>query len=91
MYVLETNDEHRSEAKDQEVEIVEKNVKGLDEIKSNDFKNEDPIILVGSNIPKFINFIGVEIFNWVVNFYLLKLISCLKKSKKLRYSRYLFS
>ena len=61
------------------MEIVEKNVKGLDEIKSNDFKNEDPIILVGSNIPKFINFIGIEIFNWVVNFYSLKLVNCLKK------------
>ena len=64
MDVLETNDEHHNEAKDQEVEIVEKNVKGLDDIKSNqiksnDFKNEDPIILVGSNVPKFINFIGV--------------------------------
>ena len=67
------------EVKGQEVEIVEKNVKGLDEIKSNDFKNEDPIILVGSNIPKFINFIGIEIFNWVVNFYSLKLVNCLKK------------
>ena len=44
MDVLEANDEHHSEAKDQEVEIVEKNVKGLDEIKSNDFKNEDPIL-----------------------------------------------
>ena len=73
------------------MEIVEKNVKGLDEIKSNDFKNEDPIILVGSNIPKFINFTGIEIFNWVVNFYSLKLVNCLKKSKKIRYSRYLFS
>ena len=61
------------------------------QIKSNDFKNEDPIILVGSNVPKFINFFGVEIFNWVVNLYLLKLVICLKNSKKLRYSMYLFS
>ena len=38
MDVLETNDEHHNEAKDQEVEIVEKNVKGLDDIKSNQIK-----------------------------------------------------
>lgn len=54
MDVLEKFDEGYSGAN------VEKILKYLDKIKSNNCKFQDPTILIGDNTPKFIDIIGFE-------------------------------
>jgi hypothetical protein len=78
MDILGTIDEDYSEAKDHEAEIEEKIIKDFDEIKSNGGKSQYPIILVEGNTQKFIDFIGVEIFSWVLDSYLVNLVNCMK-------------
>ena len=67
------------------------------------------IILVGDTVTKFIDFIGVERFDWTIDFYVVNIVNCMKikeeefhvaqlrtfkfgnKTKKMKYSMYLFS
>ena len=66
--IVEKKNEYPIIEKNLEVEMVEtieekieeESFKDLNEIKSYDCQSQDPFILVVSNIPKFIDFIGVD-------------------------------
>ena len=97
--IVETNKE----------EIIEEVVNNLDEIKLDDRNIHAPIILVGDTITKFINLIGLERFDLIINSHLVNIVNCMsvngeevqviqsmtfkfdKKTKKMKYSKYLFS
>ena len=90
-------------------EIVEEVVNDLDEIKLDDCNIQTPIILLGDTKTKFIDFIGVEIFDLIIDSYLENIVNYMKikeeevqvaqlmtfkfgkKTKKMKYSKYLFS
>ena len=59
-------------------EIIEEFVNCLDEIKLDDCNAQSPIILVGDIETKFIDFIGVEIFDLIIDFYLVNIFNCMK-------------
>ena len=76
--------------KDLEVEIVEtveeeiedESFKNLNKIKSYNCKSQNPFILVVGNISKFIDFIGVDRFDSIVNSYLVNLYNYMKTREK---------
>ena len=90
-------------------EIIEEVVKNLDEVKLDDRNIHAPIILVGDTKTKFIDFIGVERFDLIINSYLVNIVNYMnikeeqvqiiqlmtfkfgKKTKKMKYSKCLFS
>jgi len=41
-------------------------------------KAQSPIILVGGTKPKFINFIGFERFDAIIDSYMVNLVNCMK-------------
>ena len=51
-------------------------------MKSYDCQFQDPFILVVSNTPKFIDFIGVDRFNLIVSSYLVNLFNYMKTKEK---------
>ena len=51
-------------------------------MKSYDCEFQDPFILVVSNTPKFIDFIGVDRFNLIVSSYLVNLNNYMKTKEK---------
>ena len=59
-------------------EIEEESFKDLDEVKLGDCNVQSPIILVGDTETKFINFIVMEIFDLIIDFYLVNIVNCLK-------------
>ena len=71
--IVEENNEDSIIEKDLEVKIVEtteeeieeESFKDLNKIKSYDCQSQDPFILVVSNTPKLIEFIGVDRFDSV--------------------------
>ena len=91
------------------VEIIEEVVNDLDEIKLDDCKIQATIILVGDIETNFIDFIGMERFDLIIDSYLVNIFNCMKikgqevqvaqvmafkfgkNTKKLKYSKYLFS
>ena len=84
--ILEENNENPIIDKDLEVkmietveeEIEEEGFKDLNEIKSYDCQSQDPFILVVSDMPKFIDFIGVDKFDSIVSSYLVNLYNNMK-------------
>ena len=58
-------------------EIIEV-VNNLDEVKLDDCNVQAPIILVGDIETKFIDFIGVERFDVIINSYLVIIFNCMK-------------
>ena len=90
-------------------EIIEEVVNDLDEVKLDDCNVQAPIILVGATKTKFIDFIGVERSNLIIDSYLVTIVNCMKikgqevqvaqlmtfkfgkKTRKVEYSKYLFS
>ena len=90
-------------------EIIEEVVNDLDEIKLGDCNIQTPIILLEDTETKFIDFIGVERFDLIIDSYLVNIINYMKikgeevqlaqlmtfkfgkKTKKMKYSKYLFS
>ena len=56
-----------------EEEIEDESFKDLNEIKSYDCQSQDPFVLVVSDTPKFIDFIGVGRFDSIVSSYLINL------------------
>ena len=82
MDVLETIYEDFNEVKDYEEEIVEKIVQDFDEIKLNDYQSQDAIILVEDNTSNFIDFIGVERFDAIIDSYLMNIVNCMKIKEK---------
>ena len=65
-----------------EEKIEEESFKDLNEIKSYDCQSQDPFILVVSDIPKFIDFIGVDRIDSIVNSYLVNLYNYMKTKEK---------
>ena len=61
-----------------EEKIEEESFKDLNEIKSYDCQSQDPFILVVSNTPNFIDFIGVDKFDSIVSSYLVNLYNNMK-------------
>ena len=59
-------------------EIIEEVVNNLDEVKFDDCNVQAPIVLVGDTETKFIDFIGVERFYVIIDFYLLNIVNCMK-------------
>ena len=59
-------------------EIIEKVVNDLGEVKLNDCNVQAPIILVGVIETKFIDFIGVERFDLIIDSYLVNIFNCMK-------------
>ena len=59
-------------------EIIEEVVNDLDEIKLDDCNIQTPIILLEDTKTKFINFIGVERFDLIINSYLVNIINYMK-------------
>ena len=59
-------------------EIIEEVVNDLDEVKLDDCNVQPPIILVGDTKTKFIDFIGVERFDVIIDFYLVNIVNCMK-------------
>ena len=59
-------------------EIIEKVVNDLGEVKLNDCNVQAPIILVGVIETKFIDFIGVERFDLIIDSYLVNILNCMK-------------
>ena len=51
-------------------------------MKSYDCQSQDPFILVISNTPKFIDFIGVDRFDSIVSSYLINLYNYMKTKEK---------
>ena len=88
--IVEENNEYPIIEKNLEVEMVEtiekkieeESFKDLNEIKSYDCQSQDPFILVVSDIPKFINFIGVDRIESIVNSYLVNLYNYMKTKEK---------
>ena len=56
-------------------EIIEKVVNNLNEVKLDDHNIHAPIILVGDTKTKFIDFIGVERFDLIINSYLVNIVN----------------
>ena len=56
-------------------EIIEKVVNNLNEVKLDDHNIHAPIILVGDTETKFIDFIGVERFDLIINSYLVNIVN----------------
>ena len=56
-------------------EIIKEVVNNLDEIKLDDHNIHAPIILVGDTETKFIDFIGVERFDLIINSYLVNIVN----------------
>ena len=65
-----------------EEEIEEEGFKDLNEIKSHNCQSQDPFILVVSDTPKFIDFIGVNRFDSIVSSYLVNLFNYMKTKQK---------
>ena len=65
-----------------EEEIIEEVVNDLDEVKLDAFKVQAPILLVGDIKPKFIDFVGVERFDSIINSYLMIFVNCMKTVEK---------
>ena len=59
-------------------EIIEEVVNDLNQVKFDDYKVQALIILVGDTETKFINFIGVERFDVIIDSYLLNIVNCMK-------------
>ena len=59
-------------------EIIEEVVNNLDEVKFDDCNVQAPIFLVGDTETKFIDFIGVERFDVIIDSYLLNIVNCMK-------------
>ena len=59
-------------------EIIEEVVNVLSEVKLDDFNVQSPIILVGDTETKFIDFIGVERFDLIIDSYLVNIVDCMK-------------
>ena len=59
-------------------EIIEEVVNDLDEVKLDDCNVQAPITLVGDTETKFINFIGVERFDVIIDSYLVNIVNCMK-------------
>ena len=58
-----------------EDEVEEESFKDLDEVKLDDCNIQAPIILVGDTKTKFIDFIGVERFDLIIDFYLVNIVN----------------
>ena len=88
--IVEKKNEYPIIEKNLEVEMVEtieekieeESFKDLNEIKSYDCQSQDPFILVVSDIPKFIDFIGVDRIDSIVNSYLVNLYNYMKTKEK---------
>ena len=84
--IVEEINEDSSIEKDLEVEIVEtikeeiieEVVNDLDEIKLDHCNVQASIILVGDTDIKFIDFIGVERFDVIIDSYLVNIVNCMK-------------
>ena len=64
-------------------EIIEEVVNDLDEVKLDNCNVQAPIILVGDTEIKFIDFIGVERFDVIIDSYLVNIVNFMKiKDKK---------
>ena len=90
-------------------EIIKEVVNDLDEVKLDGCNVQAPIILVGDIETKFIDFIGLERFYLIIDYYLVNNVTCMKikgqeiqvaqlmtfkfgkKTRKMKYSKYLFS
>ena len=59
-------------------EIIEEVVNDLNEIKLDDFNAQAPTILVGDTEQKFIDFVGLERFDLIINSYLMNIVNCIK-------------
>ena len=59
-------------------EITEEVINDLDEIKLDDCNIQTLIILVGDTETKFINFIGVERFDLIIDSYLVNIVNYMK-------------
>ena len=88
--IVEKKNEYPIIEKNLEVEMVEtieekieeESFKDLNEIKSYDCQSQDPFILVVSDIPKFIDFIGVDRFDSIASSYLVNLYNYMKTKEK---------
>ena len=68
-------------------EIIEEVVNGLDEIKLDDCNIQTPIILLGDTETKFIDFVGLERFDLIIDSYLLNIVNYMKiKGEEVRVS-----
>ena len=65
-----------------EEELDEEIFKDLNKIKLYDYQYQDPFILVVSNTPKFIDFIGVDRFDSIAGSYLVNLYNFIKTKEK---------
>ena len=65
-----------------EEEIKDESFKDLNKIKSYDCQSRDPFILVVSDTPKFIDFIGVDRFDSIVSSYLVNFYNHMKTKEK---------
>ena len=65
-----------------EEEIEDESFKDFNEIKSYDFQSQDPFILMVSDTLKFIDFIGVDRFDSIVNSQLINLYNYMKTKEK---------
>ena len=65
-----------------EEEIEEDSFMDLNEIKLYDCQSQDPFILVVSDTPKSIDFIGVDRFDLIVSSYLVNLYNYIKTKEK---------
>ena len=59
-------------------EIIREVVNDVDEIKLDGCNVQAPIILVGDTETKFIDFIGVERSNLIIDSYLVNIVNCMK-------------
>ena len=59
-------------------EIIEEVVNNLGEVKFDDCNVQALIFLVGDTEIKFIDFIGVERFDVIIDSYLLNIVNCMK-------------
>ena len=88
--IVEENNEDPIIEKDLEIkmvetikeEIEEESFKDLNEMKSYDCQSQDIFILMMSNTPKFIDFIGVDRFDSIVSSYLIDLYNYIKNKEK---------
>ena len=84
--IVEEIDENPIIEKYLEVEMVEaiededeeESFKDLDEVKLGDCNIQSPIILVGDTETNFIDFIGVERFDLIIDSYLVNIVNCMK-------------
>ena len=87
--IVEENNEDPIIEKDLEIkmvetieeEIEEESFKDLNEMKSYDCQSQDIFILMISNTPKFIDFIGVDRFDSIVSSYLINLYNYIKNKE----------